>query len=161
MKGTIDYLIDDRAQIYLTTLGNLNYELIQADKVFGFDNHTNSNPTSEEIEKVLKEKSLILENKKIKISTTLESDPRLNQFNVTVDGKETNSKAFGFEDLAIIVDQNSVWLLIRQGDKKQVEIMAEVIAKLSNDFDLFLVDTAQGYLVESILKAEFLNYFYT
>jgi hypothetical protein len=161
MNSKINYYLDDLAQIYFSPLDNLDYELIQAERSFGFNDKTFANLTTAEIDGALNTKKQIPDRVKNDILNALNLDSTITKFDVTCDGQVINGSGFGFKDFAIMFHQNYLWLLIRQDIKEQVEIMAEIIEKISNEFALFLVDKEQNFVIDSRVKSEFIFYLKT
>ncbi len=114
MNSQLNYSLDDIAQIYLTSLDNLTYELIQAERSFGFGNKTFTNPTSEQIDLAITSRKQISESAIKRLLNLLNSDSNLPKLKLMCDGKVANGNGFGFKDFAIIVDQSYIWLLRRK-----------------------------------------------
>ena len=158
MNSQLNYSLDDIAQIYLTSLDNLTYELIQAERSFGFGNKTFTNPTSEQIDLAITSRKQISESAIKRLLNLLNSDSNLPKLKLMCDGKVANGNGFGFKDFAIIVDQSYIWLLRRKVDKIQTEQIGEILVKISNEFEMFLVDNAKLFVVDSRIYSELIEY---
>jgi hypothetical protein len=151
--------LDDVNQIYFTGLENLRYELFQADKRFGFNDIDVTNLTTSDTDGLLIAKSSSSEKGTSQnVSNTLKNQFDIPKLKIIREEKNNGLWAFGFEGFAIIPDEENVWLLIRSGDELIYETMASVITQLSIQFDLFLVDSQQGIVVDSKSKSNIVDY---
>ena len=146
---SVEYYYDDVAQIYFSSKKNLKYEYVQAFKCFGFIDFEMDTSVSAIDVLLLNKKEPILESIRNEILNYLLEERNVSRFEVFLEERKTNNYSFGFSDFAIIVDESSVWLLIKQSDPLQDEVMSKLISNISIRYDLFLVDDNQGFIVES------------
>jgi hypothetical protein len=155
----VECYYDDVAQIYFAGKENLKYEYVQAFKCFGFNDFEMNTSVSEIDNLLLNKKAPIVNSIKNEILNYLLDERAILKFEVFLEEQKTNNWAFGFPELAIVIDKISVWLLIRESNCSQDEFMSKLIADISMKYDLFLVDNQQGFIVESNKISNVIEYF--
>jgi len=152
----VDCFYDDVDQVYFCRNENLRYEHAQAFKSFGF-HQPELLLTVKEINEILTAESAAMTRELIdNIANFLHNQLAVVKMKVTMEYMGTSKIAFGAPEFAFIIDDNSVWLLIKQFPTNDI---INLISKISSLYDLFLVDSQQGFVVESRIESNVLEYF--
>lgn len=161
---TVDYPSDDFGQIAFVPIQNLDSELIQCDISFGFTKRLEIDLKSEDIDNA-RNKEISLARKKINfISFNLFLRKlKLTDLQSIRNGRPKREKAIGFSNFALLIKYKGLYLdqlflIIKKYNEAEKQTMIEAILKISNNYDLFVVDNSMGSVIESKAKISLENY---
>lgn len=148
--------LDDVKQVYFSSNKNLKYELAQAFKCLGFDN-IDENLTANDIDEMLRSYTGSVTNEvRNSIWVLLSNQTQIPRLKVVMEDIESSKIGFGSPNCAVIVDNDSVWFLIKEKPSSE---FIELISKISLSQGVFLVDVAQGIIVDSRSISNIKDYF--
>lgn len=151
----VECFFDDVNQVYFSYNENLGYEYVRAIKSFGFPK-VNISFNVHDIDEMLRSYTGSITNEvRENILTLLSNQTQIPRLKVIMEDIESSKPGFGSPQCAIIVDTNSIWLLIKE---KPSNDFIELINKLSLSQGVFLVDAAQGIIVDSRSVSNIENY---